>query len=392
MSTLEADQPASVPRWLPQGDRRFLIVALIAIVVLAVLSVIAAPATPTPALSVRSSKRDGALALRLWLERSGYAVQEVPSLNHLDAVDTLFLLEPIIFYNENDALRLQRWVQTGHRLIVAGEPFSVNILLQPYEVELRFLSSGVETVTPAAPTLLNPPLSALNAQAFAYVQGQRPAVVTHLVAGEAPILVSFAEGQGQVWVFGALRPFSNRGLQDPGSAELIANLLAGLPSTTVIGFDEGGHGFSDLSEQSLAGWLSGTPPGWGILLGFGLTLVYLASRGRRFGRALPLPDERWRRQAVEYIQAMGTLFRRSGQRAEILQHYRAQLRRRLSERYGIEPGLDAEAMIESVAARDPALDTTALRNLMNALSQTQVSEQALLKTIAEVDAFLRRWL
>ena len=56
-----------------------------------------------------------------------------------------------------------------------------------------------------------------------------------------------------------------------------------------------------------------TPPGLGLVLAFGLTFVFLALRGRRFGRIVPLPDETLRREPVEYIQAMANLYRRSGQ-------------------------------------------------------------------------------
>jgi hypothetical protein len=62
----------------------------------------------------------------------------------------------------------------------------------------------------------------------------------------------------------------------------------------------------------------------------------------------------------------------------------------LSERYGVEPNLETGALIEALAARDPALDARALRDLMNALSQSQVSEQELVKIAAQLDAFLRQ--
>jgi len=86
---------------------------------------------------------------------------------------------------------------------------------------------------------------------------------------------------------------------------------------------------------------------------------------------------------------MATLFRRSGQRSEILRHYNDQLRRRLSERYAVEPKLDTIEFVKTVVYHDPALDEAVLRDLMKRLSQKKVSEQELVKTASDVDEFLR---
>lgn len=158
----------------------------------------------------------------------------------------------------------------------------------------------------------------------------------------------------------------------------------------MIGFDEGGHGYADPTQQSLFAWLFGTTAGWGVLAGLGLTMVYAASRGRRFGRAVPLPDDRLRRESVEYIQAMATLFRRSGQRSEILRHYDGQLRRRLSERYAVDPRLEAVELLKTVIYRDPSLDETQLRRLLLGLAQPRISEAGLVSLLSELDDFLRR--
>lgn len=375
--------------WLPGGDLRIVILALIAIVILSVMTVIAAPAPPAPPLSVHSSEADGALAMQLWLSHSGYTTQEVTSFTQLGDVDTLFLLEPSVPYSDDDAQRLQNWVRQGHTLILAGDPFSVNVLLAPYQVSLSYLDASVENVTSGAPTLLAPPVSTVQAEAIASVQTDRASVTAHLFANDSPVLVSFDEGKGLVWVFGALRPFTNRGLRDPGSPELIANFLANVPKSAVIGFDEGGHGFGDATQQSFGAWLLGTPPGLGILTGIVLTMAYLALRGRHFGKAVPLPEEQLRRESVEYIQAMGTLFRRSGQRAEVLRHYDEQLRRRLSERYALDPALDHNELVKAVVYHDPTVDEKKLRGLLNDLARQDVSEAALVKIASELDDFLR---
>jgi hypothetical protein len=372
-------------------DARILAASLVVLVILAAITVAVAPPPEAPPLSVRNADRDGAMALQMWLRDSGYDVREVLSYNQLDDVDVLFVLEPELFiYSDAEAQLLQSWVEEGHTLIIAGTPLAANALLTPYDLSLNFLPFSAEMLSPAAPSLVNPPFGTVRAEAVSVVETERADVVPHLFSIDQPVLVSASHGAGRVWVSGALRPFTNLGLQDPGSARLVANLLAGIPATSTIGFDEAAHGYGDPASQSLSGWLFGTAPGLGIVLALVVTMAFLTTRGKRFGRAVPLPDDRLRRESVEYIYAIATLFRRSGQRSEILRHYDEQLRRRLSERYAVDPKLDAIEFVKTVVYRDPTLDEAALRDLMKRLSQTKVSEQELIRTASDVDQFLRR--
>lgn len=373
-----------------QADLRILAGSVMVLVILAAITVSVTPPPEAPPLSVRSAGRDGTMALQMWLRRSGYDVREVLSYDRLDEVDVLFVLEPLWFiYADDDARLLQNWVEDGHTLIIAGTPFATNTLLNPYNLSLNFLPISSEMLSPAAPSLVAPPFSAVRAEAVSTIATERKDVVPYLFSVDLPVLVSAQHGAGRLWVSGALRPFTNQGLQDPGSARLIANLLANIPTTSTIGFDEAVHGYGDPASQSLSNWLFGTAPGWGIVLALVVTMAYLATRGRRFGRAVPLPDERLRRESVEYIHAMATLFRRSGQRSEILRHYNDQLRRRLSERYAVDPKLEAIEFVKTVVYQDPALDEAVLRDLMQRLSHKKVSEPELIKTASDVDEFLR---
>jgi len=370
-----------------ETDFKILVGALVALTVLIAIGVLITPETPP--LSVRNDGPYGAMALRLWVERSGFNVREVLTLDELDSVDALFILEPYTLRDETDAYTLQTWVSEGNTLVIAGSPFGINNLLTPYDVALHYLFSSPGTLQPAAPTLLNPAFNAFHAEAFAHIETERADVAYHVYGDDRPVLASLNEGDGHVWIFGGLRPFTNRGIHDPGSARLIANIMASIPPDAVIGFDEGIHGLGTPGGNSFNAWLFGTSPGLGVLLIFGLTLLWLALRGRRFGRPIPLPDDRLRRESVEYIVAMATLFRRSGQRTEMLKHYEHQLRRRLSERYAIDPHLDAIEMVKAVVYRDSTVDETALRDLFKNLARKKLSEADLVKTVADLDAFLK---
>ncbi len=343
-----------------------------------------------PPLSVRSSDPDGSMALDLWLAASGYHVQEVTSLDkQIESTNLLFILNPIIESSATDANQIDEWVKQGNTLIIAGSPDFTDTLLNVFNVQMTDLSAGSLTLSPAAPVLTNPPFNSARVEAIFGIDTPRADATPYLFSEGQPVLISFPEGLGTVWVSGALRPFTNLGLNDSGDAALLANMLASVPHRAVIGFDEALHGFGDDTQQTLSGWLFGTATGWAILIAFALTMVYLALRGRRLGRALPLPDQQVRRDSREYIQAIATLFRRSGQRGEILQHYDQQLRRRLSERYAVDPHLKSAEMVRAVSEREPSMNAPALQTALDDLGRQNVNEQQLVETAAEVDRLLR---
>ncbi len=370
---------------------RFFVAVIGVFALLIVVTVLTLPLSGSaPALSVRSADPDGSMALDQWLAASGYPVEEVTSLSRqLDRLRLLFVLNPIIEVSEQDAAQLSAWVRQGNTLIIAGNPIFTDTLLHVFNARMDYLTQGSLKLSAAAPTLVDPPFDSARVEAVYSVVTERADVVVHQFSQGQPVLVSFSEGAGMVWLSGALRPFTNLGLSDPGNAHLLANLVAAVPRDSSVGFDEIVHGFGEDTQQSLSAWLFGTSPGWAILIGFAGIMIYLALRGRRFGRALPLPEQQVRRDTREYIQAIATLFRRSGQRGEIVKHYDQQLRRRLSERYAVDPNLEAPALVKAVAERDPALDSQALAGVLNDLGRQNVSEQELVATAASVDRWLR---
>nr|MBA3871430.1 DUF4350 domain-containing protein [Anaerolineae bacterium] len=291
------------------ADTKILFGALVLIALLSVITVLTTPPSDVPSLSVRSDKADGAMVLQRWLQRSGYQVNEVTSLTkQLPSVNVLFVLEPIITYSDGDIRLIRDWVQKGNILIVSGAPFTVNDLLKPYEISLGYPAIETDKIASAAPTLLRPSFDAASVEVGYSIRTERVDAVPHLFIGNVPILMSMPERKGLVWVSAAPVPFTNRGIQDDGNAKIIANMLSTVSAHASIGFDEAAHGYGDDTALDFNGWLFTTPPGWGILLSVAITLLYISLRGRRFGRPIPLPDDRLRRESGEYIQAMATLF------------------------------------------------------------------------------------
>ena len=373
------------------ADTKILLGSLVLIAILSIITVLNAPAPNAPTLSVRNDKADGAMALQRWLQRSGYETHEVLSLSkQLSTVQVLFVLEPSNSYSTADIRLIRDWVRKGNTLIVTGTPFTVNELLQPYQLSLDRHAIETDPIAAAAPTLLHPIFNAATVEVAYPVNTERAEAVPHLFVSNLPVLMSVPEEDGQVWLSGLPIPFTNRGIRDDGNAKIIANLIANMPSDTAIGFDEQAHGYGEEATLDFNGWLLTTPPGWGILLTVAITLLYLALRGRPFGRPVPLPDDRLRRESGEYIQAMATLFRRSGQRSEMLKHYESQLRRHLSERYALDPNLAANDLVKTVVYNDSSVDEAAFRNLLSRLRATNISEAELVRTITDVDLFLKQ--
>lgn len=373
-------------------DNRLLLVGVISAVIAVLLVAHFAPSPAPPAFSVRNEGRSGAMVLRRWLAASGYQTRELVS-NAFDPGDlaVLFVLNPASEYTLIEAQRVRDWVQEGHTLIVVGNVWQINSLLGPFDISLDYSSAVSSQVYLTAPSLIHPPLERVPVQNPSIIQSARPDLVMHMALQGRPVLASFAEGAGTVWVMGSAYPFTNQGIQEEDSARLVLNLLAHDPPGAVIGFDEAQHGFEQPQAESLLDWLTSTPPGWSIILGVGLTLAFVLLRGRRFGRPLPLPDRQLRREPVEYIQAIAHLMRRTGQRQDTLRHYRQQFRRQLSRRYAVPANLSADDMSRLIAERDPRVDPVELHRLLVALARPQVSEQELVTIAMQVDTWMRTY-
>jgi len=370
-------------------DTQLMIAAVIALAIIAVVVALFGY-EGGPTLSVRSVEPDGAMALRLWLEKQGYTVRELLSKPiQPDDASVLFILAPLDVYPTPEITAISNWVSAGHSLIVAGYPSEVNDVLVPYDLHLEFrVDESHSEYSQTGPALLSPPFDKAKIDPVVEISPNQSDTLVDLYDAYSPVLVSRQFGRGRVWVIGALRSFSNIGLADESNARIVLNMLANVPKGAAIAFDESRHGFGE--TRSLSAWLFNTPPGWGVLLALALTMTYLALSGRRFGRAVPLPDERLRREPVEYIRAMANLFRRSGQRAEMVKHYRGQLRRRLSERYSVDPRLDDVELVKTIAFRDPSIDAAALRDVLSRLSRRSINEGELVNLVSDVDGWLRK--
>ena len=87
-------------------------------------------------------------------------------------------------------------------------------------------------------------------------------------------------------------------------------------------------------------FLRRTPVGRALLfVAFAVFIVFFL-QGRGFGRPVPLPQEIKRRGALEHVTGIANLSRRAAHRSAVMMHYHQQIKRKLGQRYRLDPGMD----------------------------------------------------
>lgn len=345
-----------------------------------------------PPLASFSTQPQGSQALWRYLETQQLKLTDsvgsafgVPS-----GVDLALVLEPTVDFTPGEWELLHRWVEDGGTLLLAGTD-TVTIDLA-YQLDVRFVlaPSTDAAVANQTPLLHAPLLSTLNAETTFFLRPDRDDFVT-LLANQSgnPTAVAFAEGNGRVILTTLTEPFSNLGLQTEGNAELVLNLLNAAPELRGIWFNEWHHGIRPQADDALSSsnWLQRTPGGRALLLVLAIVFIGILLRGRYFGRPVPLRKDIVRRAPLEYITGIANLSRRAGHRTAVLQHYHDRLKRDLGARYRLNPSLPDEEFIQQLASYQPNLDTAALRQTLQKLSQTNVSESDMVQIVREATMF-----
>lgn len=339
-----------------------------------------------PAGSVYSSSASGTFALRSWLADLGYRASPLQYTDWTLRNDTnaLFMLapeaEPVSAAEAGETLR---WVRSGGTLIliVPDTPLQTaqNALVEQLGAQITVPDANAHPspapVAVTQPVLTAPPATRATVADRAVVTLQRNDYVPLLATQRGDVLVSFTEGNGYVYLGTSLAPFSNGAIRESDNPQLVLNLLRRVPAGGRILFDEYHHGFRDVpntTRTALSYWW-----GWATLYAMLVTGLYLVLNGRRFGKAVPLPQDIQRRSSAEYAQSLGTLFRRAGKRSYIAQHYHDRFKRRLARPYGFVPPADDDAFVGEVAlyAAPSAEQITALQRVLAQLRSATDDEQ-----------------
>jgi hypothetical protein len=220
--------------------------------------------------------------------------------------------------------------------------------------------------------------------------GVSPAPVVHLATSKAPLLIDYAYGKGRIILLSDPYIVANGGIKLKDNLRLALNLLA--PSSGLIAFDEfhQGHG---TTHNAFIGYFQGTP----VLAICGqivfLILLLLWTRGRRFARALPLPQID-RRSSLEFVASMAELQQRARAYDLAIENIYSRTRRVLARYAGVDYNSPRRTIAERIAARSTIKGhqlETLMRQAEEAINGGDISEKQsiqLVKRLREVETTL----
>lgn len=285
--------------------------------------------------SVQSDGPEGTRSLATWLIQLGYQVR-VPAvaIAPQPADEIIFVLEPEAGFAESDLVGLEGWVQAGGTLVLAQSHNRPDDVLRRFGLRLGLLFPRQQWAELQLPTLNWPWVGPMAVEARRRVRVACDKTVVHMGDCDSPILVSFGQGQGQVYAMSTLYPFTNAGLQQSGNARFIQNLVQAnaQPGATIV--------FDEAHRDRRTSWLFQTREGWGLLFSLLALVAYLMAQRRRFGSPRPTTQqhEPERRRTAEFIASIANVDS-THQHSSVRRHYWQRLKRQLGRRYGLDPGL-----------------------------------------------------
>jgi hypothetical protein len=339
-----------------------------------------------PALSTLSSAPEGALAFKLWVQDLHYNVDEAVLENFIPPKNAsiLFVLEPM-FPAEEELQAIEDWVKGGGTLIAIGEQYGMYTLAGHFGFEFSYLADPSTAAAIETPLVESPAVPALaNLKPRVGLRSTRNDYVVLATKTGEPLLVSFEHGQGRVILGTVPAAFTNAGLKQAGNAELALNILALAKTKGTVWFDEWHHG--QRSQEQILGpaeFLRRTPIGHALLFSVLVVFLGLFLQGRGFGRPVPLPQDIKRRGALEHVTGIANLSRRASHRPAVMMHYHQQIKRRLGQRYRLDPNLDDRQYVDALAAYNPALDQEKLSSLLQRMKNKNISEAEMVHLAAE---------
>ena len=303
----------------------------------------------------------------------------------------MFMLEPHRGITPDEWQEIDRWVEDGGTLVMAGDKFGMILAARHYQFTLMYLfEPAAAALTTQTPLLVSSPATIANSQSRAYFRTSRHDFVSHLAVDEGPVLISIEQGEGRVILASAPFPFSNEGLKEDGNGALVLNIVRAADQSGSIWFNEWHHGVRARRTEVVGpgNWLRYTPAGRSLLYGAAVVFVALILRGRRFGRPVPLPKSIARRGPLEYITAIANLDRRAAHRSAVLDQYYHRLKRGLARRYRLDPTLPDDEYVAHLKQLNPNLDDAALAGLLARLHDRPVSENEMIRRAAEAAAWV----
>ncbi len=209
------------------------------------------------------------------------------------------------------------------------------------------------------------------------------APVSHL-AGSHNILVDLPHGAGQIVYLSDPYIIANSGIQLVDNSQLALNLM---DNGGTIAFDEFHQGYG-ASGTRLAQYFANTPfPAIAAQLAF-LTLLFVISQGRRFARALPLPNPD-RRSKLEYVAAMAELQKRTHSFDLAMETIYSRTRRNLSRAVGVDNTTTTRLVLAQLVAERARMNKDEVRKIFHDCEDIIHGEKTNARTVLELIEKLR---
>lgn len=343
-----------------------------------------------PTLSMHVTAEGGGRALYLWLAELGYDVRPLQyrSFQVGDEVDALFVLAPTFDLSANESASVLDWVARGGTLFVVGE--QRNHLLDDLDIEFRYRSSELGAAIPLQPLFIRPPLERVEVVTRAEIGVSGPDWVAVLGSGDPaddPVAVTSGYGRGRIHVLSSESAMTNAGIGLADNANYLHHVLADVPRSGVILFDEYHHGLTE--HGTLSQRLVREPWGWAIIWAAAFTFGWLAFSGKRFGKALPPPPSWARRSSGEYVSTLAAALRRGKHEHWLREQYVAQVKRAFSRRFRVRVDQPVREFAADLSAR--RADAADLAAPLERLESPQpLDEGTTLELMRDIDAIARR--
>ncbi|MEN6644058.1 MAG: DUF4350 domain-containing protein [Armatimonadia bacterium] len=313
-------------------------------------------------------------------------------LSALQGQRLLLVLNPTYEVKEKDLRAALGWVAEGGTLVVApdlDDPGDV----KPDEELLTGLGL-VSVYVPAKDTAVAPVAKDPILRDVAKVQVTAGVRLKAVPGGAvrqwqalmedrrgAAVMVT-RHGKGTIYALCDANILANGYLTEADNVILASNILWQYGQQGVY-FDEFLHNPMALREENEP--LDPSTAIWAAVLAGIALLLFLLSRGSRFGAAVPLVTPP-RRSALEFVGALAELYRRAEARGAVVEILNHSFRRRLGQIAGVSPELPPAALATALGRVRPELQqqVEGLLEQLHEAAQRQPDERELLHLTRQV--------
>jgi hypothetical protein len=328
---------ASARASLDRRDRRLLIIVAVCAICATVLIAIVHPEEEADSFvpSTYSSAPHGAKAALFLLRQLGYSSEQserpiADVAESADAHTVLVLAEPSRAPSEQETAAVRRLLERGGRVLAAGFMSAPAIPEENLDSESPSqLLRGICEAQPLGFSSLTRGGKLVMRDVRSVWRMDRPAQRVVYTCAGGGVVVSYAAGKGTVVWWASASPLENRDIGAPGALDLLLNSLALQHGDRVI-WDESLH------AAQPAAWDFRRDP---TVRALGLQMVLLGvllllARGRRSGPLRPMPAT-LRSSPLEFVRALGGLYRSSGANDVPVTIAYERFRSQLAQHYGV---------------------------------------------------------